>query len=124
MKSGLIGQGHPRALARAWRPLLTCCMVAIGAFAGAIVQSGTAGAAAPTTLYVAHGGSDSGSCSATSPCATIAYAITQAGPNPTIQISGTVSGNVSIATPLTITGAQAPPGVPLCSAGQAAAPSL
>lgn len=51
--------------------------------------------------YVANGGGDSGNCAiASSPCATISYAISQAQPGNTIHIaSGTYDGTVVVATP-------------------------
>jgi hypothetical protein len=77
-----------------------------------VLPSVVAQAAAPTTLYVAQGGVNSGSCPATSPCATITYALTQAGANPTIEVSGTIDDHVAATAPVTITGADAPVGSP------------
>jgi hypothetical protein len=53
-------------------------------------------------LYVSQTGLDSGSCTATNPCATITYAITKSGPNPTIEVSGTIDDHVTTSTSLTI----------------------
>jgi hypothetical protein len=64
-------------------------------------------------LYVAASGTNSGSCtSSADPCATVTYALTQAGINPTIEVSGTIDDNVTTSSSVTITGAQAPPGSP------------
>jgi len=62
-------------------------MGTFGALLGAmlIVATGTAGSAAGATLKVAAGGSDTGNCQ-THPCASLGYAITQAGPGGTILI--------------------------------------
>jgi hypothetical protein len=64
------------------------------------------------TYYVAQGGSDSANCSSAHPCATITQALTDAGPGDTIQVSGTVSDNVSVQFPITITGSAAPAASP------------
>jgi large repetitive protein len=65
------------------------------------------------TLYVAQGGTDSGSCmSSSSPCATISYALTQAGAGDTIEVSGSIDDNVDVSIPITITGAEAPASSP------------
>ncbi|MEO5680560.1 MAG: hypothetical protein ABIS47_12925, partial [Acidimicrobiales bacterium] len=67
-------------------------------------------AASSATLYVAGGGDNTlNSCSqAASPCATITYALSQAAPNATINVSGTIFDNVSVnGGGVTITGVNA-----------------
>ena len=60
-------------------------------------------------LFVAEGGSDSGTClSQASPCATVSYALTQADVNATINVAGTIHDHVSITFGVTISGANAP----------------
>jgi hypothetical protein len=76
---------------------LGAVVLAFGAFAPA------AHAAAPTTLYVSQGGLDSGTCTSASPCATVSYALTKAASGATIEVSGTIVGNVGIPHPVTIT---------------------
>jgi hypothetical protein len=57
-----------------------------------------------TTRYVSNGGTDGGDCSsAMSPCATITYALTQANPGDTIEVSGTIDDNPTVNIPVTIT---------------------
>jgi predicted outer membrane repeat protein len=67
----------------------------VGAVAGATVAAAGLSAApanaAVATAYVAEGGSDTGSCTATSRCATISYALTQVGEDATIMLSGTIT---------------------------------
>jgi Bacterial Ig-like domain (group 3) len=71
---------------------------AFGAFAPVAAQ-----AAAPPTLYVSQGGLDSGTCPSASPCATVSYALTKAASGATIEVSGTIVGNLGISHPVTIT---------------------
>lgn len=67
----------------------------VGAVAGLAVAAATFSAvpanAAGATAYVAEGGSDAGSCTSASRCATISYALTQIGQNATIILSGTIT---------------------------------
>jgi len=81
---------------------------AIALGAGAVLALGilapsAAQAAAPTTLYVSHGGLDSGTCTSASPCATVSYALTKAASGATIKVSGTIDDHVNISHPVTIT---------------------
>jgi Bacterial Ig-like domain (group 3) len=73
-------------------------VLAWGAFAPAAAQ-----AAAPTTLYVSHGGHDKGTCTSASPCATVSYALTKAASLATIEVSGTIDDHLTISHPVTIT---------------------
>jgi hypothetical protein len=67
--------------------------------------------AAPTILYVATAGSDTGNCqSSASPCATVSYALTQAGSGDTIEVSGTIVDHPSVS--ITVTIEQEPGGAP------------
>lgn len=77
---------------------LGAAVLALGAVAPAAAQ-----AAAPTTLYVSQGGSNAGTCTSASPCATVSYALTQAASGDTIEVSGTINDNLSIKSPVTIT---------------------
>ncbi|HXZ61298.1 MAG TPA: right-handed parallel beta-helix repeat-containing protein [Acidimicrobiales bacterium] len=82
---------------------------AVAAMGGALSLSVPvpAGAAATGgTLYVTSGGTDSGTCRLhTHPCATIAYAISQANPNSTISVgAGTYTQQLVISQNLTIVG--------------------
>ena len=77
---------------------ITAGMTAFVAFAGVDVQAATA-----TTLYVSQGGVDSGTCTSTSPCATVSYALTKAASGSTIKVSGTIKDHLSITSPVTIT---------------------
>jgi hypothetical protein len=66
--------------------------------AGPLAVFGAGGSAGATTstLYVSNTGTDSGTCtSSTAPCATVTYALTQAG-SPTILVSGTIDDNVVV----------------------------
>ncbi len=61
---------------------------------GSLAASGSAGA----ILYVSAARTDSGNCQASSiPCATVSYAVTQASSGDTIDVSGIVDDNVTIA---------------------------
>jgi hypothetical protein len=66
-------------------------------------------AGALADLWVSSGGTNAGSCSEASPCASISYAVSRAVPNQTISVGpGTFRDNVSIpasVSPLTIAGA-------------------
>jgi len=74
-------------------------VLALGAFAPVAAQ-----AAAPKTLYVSQGGSDSAPCTSASPCATVSHALTLAASGATIKVSGTINDHdVTIKSPVTIT---------------------
>jgi len=74
--------------------------------------NGSAGAAT-STLYVSNTGTDSGTCTTSAtPCATVSYALTQAGaPGDTILVSGTIDDNV-VVNNQSVTIAQNPSGSP------------
>jgi Bacterial Ig-like domain (group 3) len=73
-------------------------VLAFGTFAPVAAQ-----AAAPTTLYVSAGGSNTGTCTSASPCATVSYALKEAASGATIKVSGTIDDNLTITSPVTIT---------------------
>jgi Bacterial Ig-like domain (group 3) len=77
---------------------LGAVVVAFGAFALADAQAAT-----PTTLFVSQGGLDSGTCTSTSPCATVSFALTKAASQATIEVSGTIDDHLSISSPVTVT---------------------
>jgi parallel beta-helix repeat protein len=87
---------------------LALALTAIGFFAGTsvVVASGVAQAASGT-LYVSTTGTDTGTCTtASAPCATIDYALTQAPVNATIDVAaGTYTQQVVITQNTTIVGA-------------------
>jgi len=89
---------------------------AAGALTFGVLTAGASQKLGPTTLYVSQTGLDSGNCeSASSPCATVTYALTKAVSGSTIEVSGTVVDHVTIPTgmtPITITGAQASASAP------------
>lgn len=67
--------------------------------AGSLAVIGVEGSAGATasTLYVSNAGTDSGTCtSSATPCATVTYALTQAGTGDTILVSGTIDDNVVV----------------------------
>ncbi|MDQ1726848.1 MAG: large repetitive protein, partial [Frankiaceae bacterium] len=73
-----------------------------------------------TALFVAPGGADTGACATpTTPCATLTYALGQAASTATINVSGTLHERVTIAKPVTISGAAAPAGSPAVIDGDA-----
>ncbi len=74
----------------------------------------TEAAAALATLYVAAGGTNAGNdcTSPSAPCATISFALTKAVAGDTIDVSGTISDDVTVSLSVTITGAGAPSGSP------------
>jgi hypothetical protein len=94
---------------RPLRPWLAPFAVLAG-LAGGVLAGAPAGATS-TTLYVASTGSDAGNCQdAASPCATVSYALTQAAPGDSIDVSGTIVDHPSIDMAVTI--AQEPGGSP------------
>jgi hypothetical protein len=113
--SGVERKQRARAVALAPRPgagrlgAAATAATAVAAFvvAGAGAVSAPAGAVTGP-LYVAQGGTDSGSCtSPSSPCATVTYALSQVSPGSTIYVSGTVDDHVDVTTsvsPVTIEG--------------------
>lgn len=83
-------------------------------FAGSLVAAGLAtlpalsARAAGADVYVAEGGSDTGTCSsAASPCATVTYAIAQSGSPATVHVSGRVHDNIEVTGDVVITGESA-----------------
>ena len=90
--------------------VIVATIVVGGGIAAALLPAVPAGASG-NTLYVSSTGTDSGDC--TSPvgaCATISYALTQADPGDTIEVSGTIDDNPTVDIPVTIT--QMPGGNP------------
>ncbi len=104
-----------------WNPgrlvaLIVASVLLIGGVGGALLVMVPAGADG-TTRYVSSTGSDGGDCSSsTSPCATITYALTQANPGDTIEVSGTIEDNPTVTMPVTIT--QMPGGDPAAVDGE------
>jgi hypothetical protein len=90
---------HGRAGRYAATALAATTVLALGVFAPAAAQA----AATSKTLYVSQGGLDSGACTSASPCATVSYALTKAASGATNEVSGTINGNPSITSPVTIT---------------------
>ena len=81
------------------------------AVAGSLVAAGWTVLPAPgaqaagVDVYVSEGGTDAGACtSAGSPCATVTYAIDQAGSPVTVHVSGRVHDNIEITSDVVITG--------------------
>jgi hypothetical protein len=100
------GRRHPGHLVA----LIVASILLIGGVGGALVVMAPAGADG-TTRYVSSVGTDGGDCSsAMSPCATITYALNQANPGDTIEVSGTIDDNPIVTMPVTIT--QMPDGSP------------
>ena len=103
------GSQRARGLAREGArrtPRLIIPIVAIfallGGFGGALVTTASAGADG-NTFYVSDQGTDGGDClSSTAPCATITYALGQASPGDTIDVSGTIDDNPTVNTSVTI----------------------
>jgi hypothetical protein len=107
--------GHARALVAVGVTAMASVVVAIGAAPPA--------AALGSVLYVAQAGTNAGDCTvAASPCATVSYALTQAAPAATINVSGTIHDNVDTTghSGITITGVNAPVGSPAIIDGSAA----
>jgi len=90
-------------------PRWVALVASIPLLVGSLTVVGTAspaGAAGPTTWYVAAGGSGS-SCTDTAPCGTVSAAVAQASPGDTVEVQGDVIGNV------TVTSSQGTPAAPL-----------
>jgi len=73
-------------------------VVALLAGSLAVLGAGSSAEATTSTLFVSTAGTDSGTCtSSAAPCATVTYALTQAGsPGDTILVSGTIQDNAVI----------------------------
>jgi hypothetical protein len=95
-----------KSMRSGWRAVGTLTLITatltsaalLGVFAPITAQAATA-----TTLYVSHGGKNSGTCTSASPCATVSYALTKAATGATIEVSGTIDDHLSISHPVTIT---------------------
>ena len=87
---------HARSRSSFGIPLGAAALLLAGSLAllGPLSPAG----ATPVNLYVAPGGTDSGPCTtSTSPCATVSYALTQAGGSgDDILVSGTIDDNVVV----------------------------
>ncbi|MCR1781429.1 hypothetical protein KVF89_02695 [Nocardioides carbamazepini] len=83
--------------------------LALAGLTGLTIAQAPPAAADDNTLYVAQGGTNAGNSCQTkaTPCATITYALTVAGSNPTVHLSGTIFDNIEPSGPLTITGLDA-----------------
>ena len=78
----------------------------------AVLGAGGSAGATTSTLYVSSTGTDSGTCATSAaPCATVSFALTQAGLADTILVSGTVDDNV-VVNNQSVTIAQDPAGSP------------
>src|SRR4051794_1637430 len=113
--SRLGSPGRARAVVAVGVTLMASVGVALGGAPPA--------AATGSVLYVAQAGTNAGDCTvAASPCATVSYALTQAAPSATINVSGTVHDNISTTghSGVTISGANAPVGSPAVLDGSAA----
>ncbi len=89
--------------ARRWFRLAAPIVALAGGALGWGVLAAPPAGAIVATLFVATAGSDSGNCqSAGSPCATVSYALTQAGPGDTIEVSGTIDDHPSVNLAVTI----------------------
>lgn len=90
------GIGRPVAI-------IVATVVVLGGISAALLPAVPAGAIG-NTLYVSSGGTDAGDCmSPAGACATITYALTQANPGDTIEVSGTIDDNPTVNIPVTIT---------------------
>ena len=75
----------------------------LGGIGAAFLLAAPAGASG-NTLYVSSGGTDTGECmSPAGACATITYALSEANPGDTIEVSGTIDDNPTVNIPVTIT---------------------
>ena len=89
------GIGRPVAI-------ILATAVVLGGISGALLSAVPAGAIG-NSLYVSSGGTDAGDCmSPAGACATITYALTQANPGDTIEVSGTIDDNPTVTISVTI----------------------
>jgi hypothetical protein len=86
---------------------LTRLVGAVAAATGLVAVVGQSADAAPLTLFVnAAGGTDTGTCPMSAPCATISYSLTQAAPGATIFVAnGTYAEQLTITQSVSIVGA-------------------
>lgn len=98
-----------RAASRA----LAISALVVGSLGITVALAGPAAASGGVTLYVNSTGSDAGNdCTqSTAPCATLSNAVSQAATGDTIEVAGTIDGNVTVPSTistLTISGDEAP----------------
>ena len=109
------------AMSSRWRQFAVA-LAAVGAVAGGTTVLASAGG---STLYVAQGGSDSTDCQTQSaPCATIAYAVSQASAGDTVDVGPgtfTEATGVGVSIDLTITGSDQAPGTTVAGSASLAA---
>ncbi len=83
--------------------MIVFTIVLLSGIGAAFLLAAPAGASA-NTLYVSSGGTDTRDCmSPASACATITYALSEANPGDTIEVSGTIDDNPTVNIPVTIT---------------------
>ena len=83
--------------------MIAATIVVLGGIGASFLFPVPAGAIG-NTLYVSSSGTDAGDCmSVAGACATISYALTQANPDDTIEVSGTIDDNPTVNIPVTIT---------------------
>jgi hypothetical protein len=76
-------------------PVATVVLLLAGSLA--VLGGGGSAGATTSTLYVSTTGTDSGSCATSvTACATVSYALTEAGTGDTILVSGTIDDNVVV----------------------------
>jgi hypothetical protein len=82
---------------------MSVATIVLGGLGAGFLLLGPAGATG-NILYVSGSGTDTGDCtSPASACATITYALTQANPGDTIEVSGTIDDNPTVNIAVTIT---------------------
>jgi hypothetical protein len=83
--------------------MVVATIVLLGGIGASFLFDVPAGASG-NTLYVSSGGTDTGDCMLlASACATITYALGEANPGDTIEVSGTIDDNPTVNIPVTIT---------------------
>lgn len=77
--------------------VLAMTALALGGLVAGLLVNAPEAAAASTTLYVAAGGTNTGTCTSSgTPCATVTYAVSQAASGDTIDVAGTIDDHVTV----------------------------